>query len=121
MEEQLYTLIKGFELELLKDSTRKNKERLNELIADTFIEFGASGNVYNKTVILESLPNQDEIHFEMFDFSIVQLESDSVLATYKIEKELLVDSKKSKSLRSSIWQFNENRWQIIFHQGTPQH
>ena len=97
------------------------EERLNELIAETFIEFGASGNVYNKELILESLPNQEKTHFEMFNFSLRQLENKTVLATYSIEKDSIVERKKTKSLLSSIWQFNIDRWQIIFHQGTPQH
>ncbi len=120
-EEQLMdisALIKALELELLQPEVRKSKIRLNELIADNFLEVGASGKNYNKQDILDQLPGQSEIKFSMQDFNAIDISPDTILATYKVEKIILESNEKTISSRSSIWQNKDGNWQIIFHQGT---
>lgn len=56
MDNQLATLIKDSEGELLQPSVRKSTDRLSELPADDFLEFGASGSLVNKHNVLEHLP-----------------------------------------------------------------
>jgi len=41
-----------------------------------------------------------------------------VLATFQLEKEIFSTREKMISLRSSIWQNRNEKWQIVFHQGT---
>lgn len=110
--------IKKLELELIQPEIRKSKERLDELIADEFIEIGESGNQYNKQDILIALPKQTGIKFSLSDFKATEIATGIVLATFELEKEILNSGEKIISLRSSIWQNRNGKWQIVFHQGT---
>jgi len=112
-------LIKALEIELLQPEVRKSKDRLNELIADEFIEIGESGKQYNKQDILDALPKQSGIRFSPKDFKATEISSNVVLATFHLEKEITESGEKIISLRSSIWKNKSGRWQIVFHQGTP--
>lgn len=109
---EVLSKIQQLEISLLQPSTRQSKAELNQLIADEFIEFGMSGNIYNKPAIIDLLPNEKERAFNVEDFVIKKLSENIVLATYKITE------KDSSSLRSSIWKKYNGNWQIIFHQGT---
>lgn len=111
-------LIKALELELLQPEVRKSKERLNELIADNFLEIGASGKNYNKQDILNKLPQQTETKLALQDFNTIEISADTILATYQVEKESEGIKEKTISSRSSIWQNKDGEWKIIFHQGT---
>lgn len=111
-------LIKALEIELLQPEVRKSKDRLNELIADQFIEIGESGKQYNKQDILDALPKQSGIKFSPKDFKATEISSNVVLATFQLEKEIFSTREKMISLRSSIWQNRNEKWQIVFHQGT---
>ena len=112
-------IIENFEMELLQPEIRKSTERLDELIADEFIEIGESGKQYNKQDILTALPKQTGINFFLSDFKATQISSDVVLATFHLEKEITESREKIISLRSSIWKNKNGKWLIVFHQGTP--
>lgn len=114
--EDLNTLIQQLELSLLDSPTRKSVDYLNKRIADEFVEFGASGNIYNKQDVLASLPLEKERKFTVEDFSVKALSPDVVLATYKI----IGDDVPVASLRSSIWKRVDGEWCMVFHQGTKQ-
>ncbi len=118
MNEELTDIIKKLEVELLQPEVRKSTTRLNELIADDFLEFGVSGNHYNKKDILESLPTLSAVKYEVFNMEVRELSTDTMLITYNLEKEILESGEKSRSLRSSIWQSRNDNWQMTFHQGT---
>ena len=120
MKNQLISTIKALEVALLQPEVRKSKRRLNELLADGFFEFGASGNRWTKKDTLNDLPTLVEVKYTMHDFDIIELSSDVVLATYRIEKKVRGSGKKTTSLRSSIWKKRNGKWQMVFHQGTPQ-
>ena len=51
-------LLRNLEEQLLRPEIRKSRERLNELLADGFAEFGSSGRVFDKAEILERLPQE---------------------------------------------------------------
>ena len=110
--------IKNFEIELLQPEIRKSTERLDELIADEFIEIGESGKQYNKQDILSALPMQTGLKFSLSDFKATEISSDVFLATFHLEKEITKSREKIISLRSSIWKNKNGKWQIVFHQGT---
>ena len=111
-------LIKALELELLQPEVRKSKERLNELIADNFLEVGASGRNYNKQDVLKELLGESDTKFTVKDFNTIEISPDTILATYQAEKEISGSNEKIISSRSSIWQNKNGNWQMIFHQGT---
>ena len=113
-------LIKALELELLQPEVRKSKERLDELIADDFVEIGTSGKQYKKEDVINDLAKELETKFVIQNFNIIEISPDSILATYQVTKELSSDKKKIDSSRTSIWKNINGRWQIVFHQGKDQ-
>lgn len=111
-----------FELEnqLLKPETRQSAAGISELLADDFMEFCISGNVYhyNKGDIIDKNVNSPEIKWEIKEFAIRQLSKESILATYKVTKYSGSKENIKYSLRSSIWQCLDGKWRMVFHQGT---
>lgn len=108
MNQHIYEL----ELSLLDPAVRKSVVKINQLIADAFVEFGSSGKIYHKNELLEELPLEEPQIYKVLNFSTSELAEDVVLATYLVE----IDG--ARSLRSSIWKYNGDAWQMIFHQGT---
>ncbi len=119
MNQQLAKLIERLETELLQPDVRASAKKLNGLLADDFLEFGASGRQYRKQDIVTHLPMLANAHYTIHDFAIVELSGSIVLATYRAEKEEKENGRKTFSLRSSLWQKRNGAWQMLFHQGTP--
>jgi hypothetical protein len=105
-------IIHKLELSLLEPSVRKSIAKLNQLIADDFIEFGSLGKIYSKKDVLEFLSLEQLRKFVVEDFTVTELSPEIMLVTYKAK----IDS--VTSLRSSIWKINNGNWQMVFHQGT---
>ena len=110
-------LIKALELELLQPEVRRSKKRLNELIADDFVEISSSGKEYNKADVINDLASQNEIKFSVQNFSTIEISPETILATYEVEKEISGSNVKVNSSRTSIWKNKDGEWQIVFHQG----
>lgn len=108
MNQHIYEL----ELSLLEPAVRKSSEKINQLIADEFVEFGSSGKIYHKNDVIEELPLEKPQGYKVQNFATSELAENVVLATYLVE----IDG--VRSLRSSIWKYNGDAWQMIFHQGT---
>ena len=121
MEKDLKTIIYDLETSLLKPEVRLSASDLDLLLADDFREFGSSGEIYDKKLILERLPKDTQtspVEFLVSDFQIEELAENIILATFKTDK-TLSDKSHVVALRTSIWRKNNNSWQMIFHQGTP--
>ncbi len=121
MKNELLEVIQNQEIALLETCNRKSVAALDKLIADDFIEFGSSGNVYDKAIILRDLPEDEEraeIRYEISDFKANELAANIVLATYKIQKASADEKDMTSSLRSSIWRNENGQWRMVFHQGT---
>ena len=112
-------IIYRLETSLLQQNIRSNQKIVEELLADDFIEFGASGTIYNKKMVVESLQSEVKTEFTITDFDMKEISSTAVLVTYRIAKRDDKTNKCTFSLRSSIWVLKNNRWQLLFHQGTP--
>lgn len=112
-------IIYRLETSLLQQNIRSNQKIVEELLADDFIEFGASGTIYNKKMVVESLQSEVKTEFTITDFDMKEISSTAVLVTYRITKRDDKTNKCTFSLRSSIWVLKNNRWQLLFHQGTP--
>lgn len=111
-----------FELEneLLKSETRKSAEKISELLSEDFVEYCSSGTIYhyNKGDIFDEGSTSSEINYEIEEFTTKQLSNDCILATYKVIKHNELNEDKKYSLRSSIWKLSDEKWKMIFHQGT---
>jgi len=111
-------VLEALERELLQNSTRKNAERVSQLLASGFREFGSSGKVYSKADAIAALLTESLIDQSMSDFAVVSLTPEIALVTYRATKGRL-DGSVIRSLRSSIWIYRTDEWQLLFHQGTP--
>jgi hypothetical protein len=99
---------------LLNEAVRHSIEKLDELLADDFMEFGSSGRIFDKEHILERLPKESDPQMTLSNFDARVLAPDVVQTIYLVERKK--DMK--YSLRSSIWKRNAGKWQMTFHQGT---
>ncbi|MEH2442374.1 nuclear transport factor 2 family protein [Nostoc sp.] len=114
------SLLRELEERLLQPDVRKSAKDVMDLLADEFIEFGSSGRVFNKQQIIDSLQNEPIAPVAqrlITEFKTLVLATGVILVTYHIVRHLSGEQP-VHSLRSSIWKFNNDRWKIIFHQGT---
>jgi hypothetical protein len=111
-------LINALELSFFDFGVRHSIDKLNELIADNFVEYGRSGKVLNKKDIISLLLNTEPPAAKLENFKIKNLSDDFLLVNYIsiINKK---DKLAEKTLRTSIWKLYGEKWKVIFHQGTP--
>lgn len=111
IEETLLTL----ETELLDPTIRKNAGRLDQLLADDFREFGSSGRIFSKSEVIQLLQHEASDEITIRNFAATFLSPEAVLVTYQSFRSGALNR---SDLRSSIWIFRDERWQVLFHQGT---
>ena len=115
----LFKHLYELEVALHRPEVRSDRNHLDKLLHESFIEFGRSGRKYLKTDILEELlTGSAEDNIFSRDFSLAKIGDGAALLTYK---SVLVNSYGELSehaLRSSLWQHTELGWQMRFHQGT---
>ncbi|MFC5419579.1 DUF4440 domain-containing protein [Bosea eneae] len=114
-------MLRRLEEELLAPETRSSPDKLADLLADDFIEFGRSGHVYDKRQTIEALAGEaggpEAAARTAARFHVNELAEGVVLLTYRSARHEAGSA--THALRSSIWAWREGRWQMVFHQGTP--
>jgi len=118
MDSKVANLIRDLETELLRADTRGSIKRLDELLSDDFFEIGASGKRYTKGDVIQLLSNEPADRLTMHEYRAAEIAPNTILANFTEERELQGHGQRIVSLRSSIWQRRNGRWQMIFHQGT---
>lgn len=101
------------EMEVLSPATRGDSARMGELLRDDFIEFGSSGRVYQKSMLIEMLIREEHARVLIRDFAVREIAEDAALVTYRT-----VGQAGQEARRSSVWVKSDGRWQMVFHQGT---
>lgn len=122
MNHQLAKLIEKQEIELLQPKVRKSAKRIGALLADDFLEFGMFGKKFSKRDMVKLLPNSKNEKNEKYiatGFKAKEIAPNTIRLTYKASIEYITTGKKILTLRCSLWQKRNNKWQMIFHQGTP--
>lgn len=109
------SLLIKLEKELHDQSSRKNAIRLNYLLHKDFQEFGQSGRIFTKESVIKDLLMEKTTLILSKDFKVRLLTDTLAQVTYRS----LNTNSNASALRSSLWVFEEDRWQLIFHQGTP--
>lgn len=112
-------LLIALEMGLLDPEIRNSPTQLADLIADDFVEFGSSGETFDKEQIIAALLGENEQTAQTRtadDFTIRWLADDTALVTFHAIRS--ANGADTKTLRASIWKYRDARWQIIFHQGT---
>jgi hypothetical protein len=110
--------IRYLEERLLQPDVRKIAADVAALLAAEFIEFGSSGQIFDREQIISALQHEPPMHWSLTNFKTSQLASDVVLATYMATRYSSTAEPPVYSLRSSIWKRIDGQWRIIFHQGT---
>ena len=108
----IFQRLKQQELELSDPTIRKNAGRLAELIADDFEEVGKSGRRFSKQDIIRDLQQEQAIEFSAHSFAFVSLGDDCVLVKYQ------TTMNNQTANRCSIWVKRNDRWVVLYHQGT---
>ncbi len=112
MEDELSAHLIALELRLQDSSIRKDPTTVAELLSEDFREFGASGRVWGRAAILAELAAETPYQITSDNFECQRLSTHLALLTY------VATNPNRKTLRSSLWRLEENRWRILFHQGT---
>ncbi len=114
-------LLRKLEERLLQPDVRRSAQNVAYLLADEFIEFGSSGRIFEKQQIIENLQNEPIeplTRRSITEFNTSVLAAGVVLVTYRIAKYSGDSEEPSYSLRSSVWKLIDDRWKMVFHQGT---
>jgi len=108
------------ELSLLSLEVRSSQLRLNALLHDDFREISQSGLSYGKAEVLEAFRNNPATSagYEASHFSVRLLSEDIAQVLFETVSVPKNDTVPRRALRSSLWKFEDGRWQMIFHQGT---
>jgi hypothetical protein len=119
----------GLEQALLDPAVRRDSARVSALLCEEFEEFGKSGRVWSRQVIIESLAGEDYQPPAMEDFKCDWIADEVALVTYKTARTDADTGTRNAALRSSLWvnesgsgnecgNWESGNWRMRFHQGT---
>lgn len=103
--EELLQHLRELEIALHQPDVRRDSVRLDELLHESFAEFGRSGRSYSRAAILELLSH--EVPTETIwsqDFTVVEIVDGIALLTYKSAFIDVNGQLRRHTLRSSLWQ-----------------
>ena len=103
----------ALERELQTAHCRSDPDRLADLLADDFVEVGASGAVWDKASILDLLDSEDSVEIEVLQLSGRVISADLVLLHWISRRADM------RARRTSLWRRIESGWELVHHQGTP--
>lgn len=109
---QLQEHLHSLEERLLHPDRETNRNDLTSLLAPDFKEFCTSGRIFNLNQLHDALLSSAPRAATMNHFYVTPLGETSALTTYHIT------TATSTSHHSSIWVLRDNKWQMLFHQGT---
>lgn len=111
--------LRKLEESLLDSNVRRDGDRLRQVLAEDFLEFGSSGRVWTRKTIIDLLATEMDFFppaIEDFQCSLI---SDRVaLVTYRTVRYDRKSGERLVSLRSSLWTRENGDWRMRFHQGT---
>ncbi|MBA2708996.1 MAG: DUF4440 domain-containing protein [Tatlockia sp.] len=95
----------------------RSRDDFEKMMEVDFWEVGASGNIYTKEYVLETLeeryskPYNENWHTK--DFKCKALTENIYLLTYT-----LIQDNTRITIRSTVWKYENELWKIVYHQGT---
>jgi hypothetical protein len=104
------------EQRLLDPSVRGSPQAVIPLLHPDFVEFGSSGRVYTKDMMVEMMLHQSPGVVRIRDFDVKEITPEVALVTYRT-----IGAEGMETRRSSVWVRGGAGWQIMFHQGTRLH
>jgi len=110
--------LQACEAALLDPAVRRNRQQVAELLAEDFLEFGSSGQVWTRNQILDLLETEVYQPPAMEDFKCALIAETVALVTYRTVRTDPRTGEKAATLRSSLWINKSGTWRVRFHQGT---
>ncbi len=100
------------------DKQGKTEQDILAQMSDEFWEVGASGNIYTKEDVVETLVERySDPHYQDIwaasNFEIIEIAPNNYLLTY-----LLIQNNTRHTRRATIWRKVNEQWKILYHQGT---
>ena len=111
--------LERLELLLMDPAVRRDRERVAQLLAEDFLEFGSSGRVWTRAMTLELLSTERYAAPVVECFACRMLGREVALVTYRAVRSNEATGERTVTLRSSIWTRISGDWKMQFHQGTP--
>ncbi len=109
--------LRVLEERLAMPSASETQESLALILAAEFREFGSSGRVFGRASVLEALVAGGRPQLKFEEFLATPVSYGAALVTY-VARSVAGPGWKPPSLRSSLWVRRDDRWQMVFHQGT---
>jgi|HubBroStandDraft_1064217.scaffolds.fasta_scaffold55473_2 hypothetical protein len=104
---------------LLDPAVRRDRAKVDALLAEDFLEFGSSGRIWTRQEIIDSLGAGTYTPPAAAPMDCVRLAADVALVTYRALRLNRETGAGIETLRSSIWVMRQGQWRLRFHQGTP--
>jgi len=118
VDEAAATELKRLELLLMNPAIRRDRVRVAGLLAEDFEEFGSSGRVWTREMMLQQLQRETYSPPVVECFECWMLAGDVALVTYRALQLNEATGKRTVTLRSSFWIRMSGSWKMRFHQGT---
>ena len=118
-EHEIAGILLRNEQSLLDPAVRRDRNRVLKLLAEDFVEFGASSQVWTHDQIVELLATEDFHPPDIEAFQCCVLAPTVALVTYRTVRTDAQTGAQTAALRSSIWMEQGGKWKVRFHQGTP--
>ena len=106
------------EKELLDPAVRRDRGRVERLLAINFEELGSSGRSWNREETLDLLATEPERIIEADEFRCSLVAETVALITYRTVRTDPKTGIRRTALRSSLWIREADGWRMRFHQGT---
>jgi hypothetical protein len=118
--DELLGILQRTEVVLHQPDTRRDAAKVGALLHESLLEFGRSGNSYDRAAILKLLASEEPTgRIVSQDFAARMLGESVALLTYKSAVVDEAEQIHGHTLRASIWVHTPDGWKLQFHQGTP--
>ncbi len=111
--------IRHLELKLLQTDLTAHPGLIDDLLAENFEEIDSNGEIHSRDDVIGWLMRKDpNMQWTFKDFRLKALSEDAVLAIYSLQKPDQSGISNTASIRTSIWQYQNNQWKMLFHQAS---
>ncbi len=107
-------ILVALERELMDPNVRADAAKVAMLLHKDFAEVGASGRIWSREETITALGGEEPGRATLEVLTLDQVDAETALLTYRSTEP------RGSVLRSSLWRRDNGRWQIRFHQGTPE-
>ncbi len=108
--------LRRLEESLWRPGTRFDREHMERVLADDFVEFGRSGRAWTREEIMGMTAEEIPVQLPLPRFAAHPVAPGVALVTYL---SVVTRSTVDIANRSSLWVRHGDRWRLRFHQGTP--